>query len=92
MGVESSKPVFNRKNPLVAKLKKVEMLTSPASSKDTRHYEIDLLGSGMEFEPGDSLAVLPTNCPEVVADLLTVLKLSPPHCFATLSNAVSLNF
>ena len=58
MSQESTKPVFNRKNPLVAKLKKAEMLTKPGSGKDTRHYEIDLLGSGMTFEPGDSLAIL----------------------------------
>jgi len=68
--------VFNRKNPLIAKLTKAEMLTKPGSGKDTRHYEIDLLGSGLSFEPGDSLAILPTNCPEVVDDLLQVLGFS----------------
>ncbi|MFT5106029.1 MAG: sulfite reductase (NADPH) flavoprotein alpha-component [Pseudoalteromonas tetraodonis] len=76
MSAETTKPVFNRKNPLIAKLKKAEMLTKPGSGKDTRHYEIDLCGSGLTFEPGDSLAVLPTNCPEVVDDLLTVLGFS----------------
>ena len=76
MSEETTKPVFNRKNPLIAKLKKVEMLTKPGSGKDTRHYEIDLLGSGLSFEPGDSLAILPTNCPEVVDDLLKVLGFS----------------
>jgi len=76
MSEETAKPVFNRKNPLIAKLKRADMLTKPGSGKDTRHYEIDLLGSGLTFEPGDSLAVLPTNCPEVVDDLLRVLGFS----------------
>lgn len=76
MSEEANKSVFNRKNPLIAKLKKAEMLTKPGSGKDTRHYEIDLLGSGLAFEPGDSLAILPTNCPEVVDDLLKVLGFS----------------
>ena len=73
MSEETAKPVYNRKNPLIAKLKKAEMLTKEGSQKDTRHYEIDLRDSGMSFEPGDSLAVLPTNCPGVVDDLLGVL-------------------
>jgi sulfite reductase (NADPH) flavoprotein alpha-component len=76
MSEAANKSVFNRKNPLIAKLKKAEMLTRPGSGKDTRHYEIDLLGSGLSFEPGDSLAILPTNCPEVVDDLLKVLGFS----------------
>ncbi len=76
MSEQPTKPVFNRKNPLIAKLKSTRMLTTPESGKDTRHYEIDLLGSGLTFEPGDSLAVLPTNCPGVVDDLLKVLGFS----------------
>lgn len=51
------------------------MLTKPDSAKDTRHYELDLSGSGMEFLPGDSLAVKSTNCPDVVDALLGALKL-----------------
>ncbi len=66
---------YNLKNPYIAKLTRAEMLTKPGSGKDTRHYEIDLKGSGMEFLPGDSLAVKATNCPELVEDLLQALKL-----------------
>jgi sulfite reductase (NADPH) flavoprotein alpha-component len=67
--------VYNVKNPFIAHLKSSKMLTSPESGKDTRHYEIDLSGSGMEFLPGDSLAVKATNCPDLVEDLLKTLKL-----------------
>jgi sulfite reductase (NADPH) flavoprotein alpha-component len=41
-------------------------LSKEGSPKDTRHFEIDLRGSGLAFEPGDSLAVLPTNDPALV--------------------------
>ncbi|MEM7385164.1 MAG: sulfite reductase subunit alpha [Verrucomicrobiota bacterium] len=68
-------PKFSRKNPLVAKLKEAVILTGEGSGKDTRHYEISLEGSGLVYEPGDSLALFPTNCPEVVEDLLGALKL-----------------
>lgn len=67
--------IYNIKNPYIARLKRAWMLTKPGSQKDTRHFEIDLKGSGMTFEPGDSLALKPTNCPELVEDLLQALAL-----------------
>jgi sulfite reductase (NADPH) flavoprotein alpha-component len=64
---------FNRKNPCMARLKHAVKLSKDGSPKDTRHFEIGLCGSGMTFEPGDSLAVLPTNCPDLVNDVLAAL-------------------
>ena len=58
-------PTFTRKNPCQARLARAQILTGAGSEKDTRHYEIDLLGSGLMFEPGDSLAVLPQNDPAI---------------------------
>lgn len=66
-------PVFNRKNPCMALLKSAVKISKDGSPKDTRHFEIDLCGSGMTFEPGDSLAVLPTNCPELVNEVISAL-------------------
>ena len=40
-----------------------------------RHYEISLEGSGLTYNVGDALGVLPVNCPELVNDLLAAL-----HC------------
>ena len=66
----STAPVFNLKNPCLATVKVARKLSREGSPKDTRHYEFDLRGSGLHFEPGDSLAVLPTNCPELVTEIL----------------------
>ena len=66
----STAPAFNLKNPCLSTLKVARKLSKEGSPKDTRHFEIDLRGSGLTFEPGDSLAVLPTNCPELVSDIL----------------------
>lgn len=66
-------PAFNRKNPCMARLKHAVTLSKDGSPKDTRHFEFDLCGSGMTFEPGDSLAVLPTNCPDLVGDVVAAL-------------------
>lgn len=66
----STAPAFNLKNPCMATMKVARQLSKEGSPKDTRHFEIDLRGSGLTFEPGDSLAVLPTNCPDLVSDIL----------------------
>src|SRR5947207_7791570 len=70
------KPVYNLKNPCIARLKSACVLTGPGAAKDTRHYEIDLCGSGMEFVPGDSLAVQPRNDPALADAILEALGFS----------------
>ncbi len=72
----STKPVYNLKNPFISHLARAHDLTGPGASKHTKHYEFDLTGSGMEFIPGDSLAVLPTNDSKLVDLLLDALKFS----------------
>ncbi len=73
---EAGKPVYNVKNPCIAKVKRMFNLSGPDAPKHTAHYEIDLDGSGLEYTPGDSLAVQPTNDPALVDDTLKVLGFS----------------
>lgn len=72
----TSKPVYNVKNPYIARLTHKHDLTAPGAVKHTAHFEIDLTGSGLEYTPGDSLAVLPTNDPALVSDVLAALGFS----------------
>lgn len=72
----AAKPVYNVKNPFIAKVVKAYDLSGPGSPKNTRHYEIDLTGSGLEYTPGDSLAVQPTNDPALVDDTLAAAGLT----------------
>jgi sulfite reductase (NADPH) flavoprotein alpha-component len=76
MTTPAGKPVYNVKNPFIAKLKRAYDLSGPGAPKHTRHYELDLAGSGLEFLPGDSLAVQPTNDPALVEDTLKALGFS----------------
>lgn len=69
----STATVYNRKNPFPARLARMEILTKEGSGKDTRHFEIDLTGSGIEYEPGDSLAVQAQNDPELVRSLISLM-------------------
>jgi sulfite reductase (NADPH) flavoprotein alpha-component len=64
---------YSRKNPFPATLQINRKLTCEHSSKETRHYEVSIAGSGLLYEPGDSLGVFPVNDPELVAELLDVL-------------------
>jgi sulfite reductase (NADPH) flavoprotein alpha-component len=68
--------LYSRKNPFPAKLTKNRSLTVEGSAKDTRHFEIDLAGSGITYEVGDSLGVFPTNNPALVEEILGVLGFS----------------
>lgn len=61
---------YSRKNPFQAKLIANVKLNAPRSVKDTRHVAFSLAGSGLVYETGDALGVVPRNCPEVVAQVI----------------------
>ena len=53
---------FDRKNPFPSQVLKNVVLNRGSSSKETRHFEIELKGSGLQYQPGDALGVFPENC------------------------------
>jgi sulfite reductase (NADPH) flavoprotein alpha-component len=67
---------FSRKNPFPARLRVTEKLTREGSEKETWHYEFSLVGSGLQYEVGDSMGLLPQNNPQLVQDLLDALHFS----------------
>ncbi len=69
----SSKPKYNKKNPFVTKIVSNRLLTSEKSSKETRHFEFSLEDSDLTYEAGDALNVIPQNCPELVANIITAI-------------------
>ena len=71
--LDSSAPT--KANPYQSKLL-VNRLLNQGSDKETRHFELSLQQSGLSYEPGDSLGVIPQNNPQVVDDLLAATGLS----------------
>ncbi|QDT65200.1 sulfite reductase subunit alpha [Calycomorphotria hydatis] len=67
---------WSRQNPFQAKLKRGFNLNKPGSAKQTTHVEIDLSGSDLEYVVGDSLGVFPTNCDQLVDDLIAAIGAS----------------
>jgi sulfite reductase (NADPH) flavoprotein alpha-component len=63
-------PSFGKSNPFPALLKTNRVLNASGSPKETRHLELVLEGSGLEYEVGDALGVVPTNCPDFVREIL----------------------
>jgi sulfite reductase (NADPH) flavoprotein alpha-component len=61
------------RNPFPARLVRTEKLTRDGSSKETVFVAFDLEGSGIRYEPGDALGVLPENCPGEVERLIELL-------------------
>ena len=68
-------------NPYASELL-VNHLMTEGSDKETRHFELSLKESGIGYDPGDSLGVVPVNCSEVVSDLLQAVGLSGDESIA----------
>lgn len=64
---------FNKKNPFPATLLERINLNGRGSAKETLHLELLLEGSGLVYEPGDALGVVPTNDAAYVDELLEAL-------------------
>jgi len=79
----SSESGFSRKNPFPAILTANRLLTAEGSGKETRHFEISIAGSGLKYEVGDSLGVVPSNPPELVELIVGELGFSGTEQVAT---------
>jgi sulfite reductase (NADPH) flavoprotein alpha-component len=66
---------YSRKNPYPAELLERVLLNGEGSAKETIHLEFNLEGSGLTYEAGDALAVVPRNAEDVVDDFLKTTRL-----------------
>ena len=77
--VEAAAPAGDLKSKIktfVAKFMGATPLTAPESEKDVRHIEIDLSESGLTYEVGDSLGIVPENWPDVADGVIAALGVS----------------
>ncbi|WP_144556587.1 assimilatory sulfite reductase (NADPH) flavoprotein subunit [Bacillus pumilus] len=68
---ETTASEYSRTNPFYAEVLENINLNGRGSNKETRHLELSLEGSGLVYEPGDSLGIYPTNDPALVDELIT---------------------
>ena len=66
-------PTRERNLPVDVRLVVNRLLTAPESDKEVRHYELDLAGTGIAYQAGDSIAVHASNDPVLVDAILAQL-------------------
>jgi sulfite reductase (NADPH) flavoprotein alpha-component len=76
MSAPAAESVYSKDNPFPARIVENRVLNQPGSAKETRHFVVDIAGSGLTYEVGDSLGVFPHNPPHEVAEILERLKAS----------------
>jgi sulfite reductase (NADPH) flavoprotein alpha-component len=69
----ASESGFSRSNPFPAPVLTVRNLNGAGSAKEVNHVEFSLAGSGLVYEAGDALGVIPHNCPAQVGEVLAAL-------------------
>lgn len=75
MSIASNPNMPTKDNPYASELL-VNRLMTEGSDKETRHFELSLKDSGLDYLPGDSLGVVPKNCEQVIAELLNAVGLT----------------
>ena len=66
-------PLWTREQPFVARVLGNQRITGRGATKDVRHVEISLEGSGLTYQPGDALGVWHENPAAVVASVTAAL-------------------
>lgn len=74
-GAASSASPYNKKNPFEAEVGAVQKITGRDSTKDVRHIEILLEGSGLTYQAGDALGVYFLNDEKQIDESLSALGL-----------------
>ena len=67
---------YSKDRPFLAKITESRLLNKPGSAKETRHFVIDLRGSGLRYKSGDSLGIFPSNRQSEVDEILRHLEAS----------------
>ncbi|MGG1879530.1 assimilatory sulfite reductase (NADPH) flavoprotein subunit [Paenibacillus cisolokensis] len=82
----SAESEYSRSHPFQAEILENLNLNGRGSERETRHLELSLEGSNLQYEPGDSLGVYPENHPQLVEDLITAMDWRGEEAVATDKN------
>lgn len=88
--VKISAETYSRVNPFKAEILEKIKLNGRGSVKETFHMELSLEGSGLKYQPGDALGILPVNSDKLVDDLLSLTNNSGEEEVVAVSSQVTL--
>ncbi|MEM7044875.1 MAG: sulfite reductase subunit alpha, partial [Pseudomonadota bacterium] len=74
--VDFAPSAYSKANPFPAEITELVNLNGSRSAKETYHVELSLEGSGLTFEPGDSLGLAAENHESMVAEVMMAAGLS----------------
>ncbi|AWY39637.1 reductase [Pseudomonas putida] len=66
----------SKSQPYASRLLTNLQLNQQSANKETRMFSLSLADSELQYEAGDALGVIPRNCPELVAEMLELTRLS----------------
>lgn len=81
---------YDKFNPYLATLSTNQKITGRDSTKDIRHIEISLEGSGLSYQPGDALGVWFDNDAALVAEVLALAGLTGSESVTVEGNSLAL--
>ena len=84
------KSSYDKNNPFPAELLVNQRITGAGSGKDVRHIELSTAESGLHYAPGDALAVVVENPPQLVEQLIEATGLSDGDSVAIGEQTMSL--
>jgi len=67
----------SRDAPVEAVFRSATRLNAPGSEKDTRHVVLDISGCGLDYAPGDSFGLFPSNDPALADAVLAAMRAPP---------------
>ena len=67
----------SRDAPVEAVFRSAARLNGPGSEKDTRHVVLDISGCGIDYAPGDSFGLFPSNDPALADAVLAAMRAPP---------------
>ena len=83
-------PDHDKKNPFAATVLENIRIVGRHSTKETRHVELDLSGSYLSYQPGDSVGIVPANDAGVVEELLVATGIADELEVTVKNSSVSL--
>ena len=72
---------YSRTAPFLAQIKDRTLLSKKGATKEVYHLSLSIKDSGLEFTPGDSIGILPQNCPTQTDHFLKALNLTGDETF-----------
>ncbi len=76
-GLLTEQSPFSRTHPFTAEVLENLNLNGRGSDRETRHLELSLEGSNLQYEPGDCLGIYPENHPALVDELIGEMGWKP---------------